>query len=86
MELYSNGKLIPVFFRKCDNCGRGMNEGYILEYGTFCSLTCADLSEGEWNERYDEDGDEYWTEWEEPDDPIEGPFYNAEGEPLKGKE
>lgn len=57
-----------TFYRHCENCGKGMNEGYIIEDGAFCSLACAGWTQAEWDEAYDDEGDNYWTEWEEGDE------------------
>ena len=55
--------------RICDECGKVMTEGYViggtLEY--YCSDECLHkhYTEEEWKEMYTDDGDNYWTSWEE---------------------
>lgn len=65
------------FRRYCEFCGRGMNEGYLVDNSlTYCSERCArmDLSDAKFEElmarlEADEDFDGiYWTEWEEDDE------------------
>jgi predicted CXXCH cytochrome family protein len=55
--------------RRCSECNNRMNEGYCIESGLayYCSSACLHkhYTEEEWNELYTEDGDSYWTEWEE---------------------
>lgn len=55
--------------RFCDNCGRYMTRGYVIENG--CEYYCSDdclhtrYSEEEYLKLYnDGDGDSYYTEWE----------------------
>lgn len=57
------------FARKCDNCGKGMNEGYLADDEYYCSEPClrTQYTEAEWLELYD-DGESdyfYWTDWGE---------------------
>lgn len=60
------------FARKCDCCGQGMNEGYVIEGGEsyFCSKQCLNsvISDEQWEEMYDDDGDSYYTAWEDESD------------------
>lgn len=55
--------------RVCSECGKIMQEGYViggtLEY--YCSDECLHkhYTEEEWKEMYTDDGDNYWTSWEE---------------------
>lgn len=55
--------------RVCSECGKIMQEGYViggtLEY--YCSDECLHkhYTEKEWEEMYTDDGDNYWTSWEE---------------------
>lgn len=60
-------------------CGRelprnaeGMQNGWYCCDEYYCSQTCLDKSfegRGEtWLEHYDDDGDCYWTEWEDEED------------------
>lgn len=60
------------FARKCSECGKGMNEGYVINGGVahYCSDACMHkhVSADEFEELYDDgDGDSYWTEWDECD-------------------
>lgn len=64
-----------LYYRVCETCHKGMNEGYIYNDGCFCSLACAGLTEAEWDEIYDEEGDNYWTEWDGDPSP-EAEAYN----------
>jgi hypothetical protein len=61
------------YARTCDECGKGMNEGYCIDSG--CEYYCSDAclhkhySPKEWEEAYaDGDGDSYWTTWDEDPD------------------
>lgn len=55
--------------RVCSECGKIMQEGYViggtLEY--YCSDECLHkhYTKEEWNEMYTDDGDNYYTSWEE---------------------
>jgi len=74
-----NEKLYP---RKCDECGKGMNEGYIFGCTVNCSDACAfdkDFTKKRFLEEYDEDGDSFWTEWDCIDG---GEAYNEAGEEI----
>lgn len=59
-------------FRRCSECGEKMREGYVIENGLeyYCSDECLHkhYTEEEWNEMYSDDGDSYWTEWEEEEE------------------
>lgn len=62
--------------RLCDNCGKYMTRGYVIENGFeyYCSDNCLHTrySEEEYNQMYDDgNGDSYYTEWE---DEIEKEF------------
>jgi hypothetical protein len=62
-----------LFARKCDCCGNGMNEGYVIDGGLeyYCSDTCLHkrYTKEDWQMMYgDGEGDSYYTEWEDPDD------------------
>ena len=56
--------------RLCNNCGRYMTRGYVIENGMeyYCSEKCLDtryITE-EYLKMYDDgNGDSYWTEWED---------------------
>jgi hypothetical protein len=57
------------YARKCSECGRGMNEGYVIGGGCehYCSDYCLHkhVTHEEFLELYDDgDGDSYYTEWE----------------------
>ena len=64
------------FARKCDECGKGMNEGYVIDAGAayYCSDECLHkhFTEEEWTELYDDGNSEsYWTEWDPEDEEAE---------------
>lgn len=61
------------YARTCDECGKGMNEGFCIDSG--CEYYCSDAclhkhyTAEEWEEAYaDGDGDSYWTTWDEDPD------------------
>ena len=61
------------YARKCDECGEGMNEGYVINGGCehYCSDACLHkhVSADEFEDLHDDgDGDSYWTEWEDQND------------------
>ena len=65
------------YARKCDKCGKGMNEGYFANYKYFCSDKClhTEYTKKEWEElasdgvEEDEGNDSYyWTEWEDTEE------------------
>lgn len=56
--------------RTCNVCGKtNLAEGYCIENGLeyYCTDECFHqvYTEGEWEEMYKDEGDSYWTEWEE---------------------
>lgn len=57
--------------RTCTKCKEGMWDGYCIDGGAayYCSDKCLHtvFTAEEWEEYYDEDGDSYYTEWEEGD-------------------
>jgi hypothetical protein len=58
------------YARECDECGKGMNEGYLIDngYKYYCSDACLhkNMTPEEWEEAYaDGDGDSCWTTWDE---------------------
>ena len=66
------------FARKCDNCNKGMNKGYLIkEDEYYCSdecLTCW-YNPNEYEQMY-EDDNAYYTEWTEEDiDQDDEPIY-----------
>ena len=72
------------FARKCDNCGKGMNQGYCWGDGEgyACSDECL-FVDGYTPEQRDEDYENdaiYWTEWEELN---EDHYFTAEGEEIE---
>lgn len=59
--------------RTCSHCGKRMIQGYLIHDGDeyYCSDECLHkhYSPSEWLDMYDDDnGDSYWTEWEEDDE------------------
>ena len=56
-------------FRICDECGKPMIEGYVVDgCDTYCSDECLHkhLTDEEFNNLYDDgNGDTYWTTWYE---------------------
>ena len=61
------------YARECDECGKGMNEGYLIDGG--CEYYCSDAclhkhyTAEEWQEAYaDGEGDSFWTTWDEDPD------------------
>lgn len=60
------------FARKCDKCGCGMNEGYVVYNGDehYCTEECLNkvYTKEQWTKMYEESeenggSDNYWTEW-----------------------
>lgn len=53
--------------RYCDDCGRPMKEGYCVDGGSeyYCSDECLHkhYTPEEWDEMYEDGGDNYYTEW-----------------------
>lgn len=60
---------MTLFDRRCTVCSIPMREGYHCCDESYCSRECLDTSfegTGEtWEEHYTDDGECYWTEWEE---------------------
>lgn len=61
------------YARKCDECNKGMNSGFVIDGGSeyFCSDECLHkhYTEAEWKLMYGEgETESYWTEWEDDDD------------------
>jgi len=54
--------------RICSHCGKAMSEGYVIAGGIeyYCSDACLHehYTPEEWEDMYDDDGENYWTEWE----------------------
>ena len=64
------------FARECSECGKGMNEGYIIGDGMehYCSDACMylNMTPAEYLELHaDGEGDSYWTDWSEDPDNFE---------------
>ena len=62
-----------LFAKVCDNCGKGMDSGYIIGGNTYCDRNDSEcrktiFSDKEWDEHYDDEGDDCWTTWELEDD------------------
>ncbi len=70
-----------IYVRKCNTCGKGMNDGYLTEVGdTFCSDKCLFINgytPKEYNHDY-ENGTCFYTEWDLSDN--HGEYYNYKGE------
>jgi len=74
------------YARECDECGKGMNEGYLIDngYKYYCSDACLhkNMTPEEWDKLYnDGDGDSCWTTWDE--DPDE--YMVDENDPAPNK-
>lgn len=56
------------YARICDECGKGMNDGFVIDGGEqyFCSNECLhhNYTEEEFTEMATEDSDTYWTQWD----------------------
>lgn len=64
-----------VYARKCDVTGLGMNDGWVFGIENFycCTKELADLKAQEmgckdFNDLYEDGGENYWTEWDIDDD------------------
>ena len=68
-------------FRVCDECGKPMIEGYVVDGATtYCSDECLHkhLSDEEFKELYDNgNGDTYWTTWYEESEAMRNKEYYA---------
>lgn len=70
-----------LFPRKCDACGNGMFEGFVVGGGEkyFCADKCLHkvYTKTEWKSLYDGgNSDSYYTEWSEDDiDPDDEPIF-----------
>jgi hypothetical protein len=73
------------YARECDECGKGFNEGYCVDGGSFyyCSDECLHkhYTAEEWEEMCADDGDSYWGRWDE--DPDEYMVDEADPAPNK---
>jgi hypothetical protein len=61
-----------TYARQCDECRKGMNDGYVIcnGEGYYCTDECLHkhYTEEQWNEMYnDDDGESYYTEWDKDD-------------------
>ena len=74
--------IIKLHPRKCDDCGRGMTEGYYFSGLVLCSDKCI-FKDGYTKEQFEKDvlldRDTFWTSWEEFDDEA----YNDMGEVVE---
>lgn len=75
-----------LHLRKCDECGRGMSEGYLADGLYYCSNNCLHRhhSPDEW-ESLTEDGDSddyYYTEWHEYEPGTEETLFTNTGTPV----
>jgi len=75
------------FARTCSECGKGMNEGYIIGDGIehYCSDACMylNMTPAEYLELHaDGEGDSYWTDWSEDPDNFEDEDEPSEQERL----
>ena len=75
------------FARTCSECGKGMNEGYIIGDGIehYCSDACMylNMTPAEYLELHaDGEGDSYWTDWSEDPDNFEDEDESSEQERL----
>lgn len=50
-------------FRVCAKCGCGMCTGYVYNSNTYCSGECLPIPEKQFDAEYEDDGDNYYTEW-----------------------
>ena len=72
-----------LFPRRCDDCGKGIREGYVFgDCETYCDDCAFDSQEerSAWIAEWDETSDSYWTEWTELD--MEQ-AYTADGETVE---
>jgi hypothetical protein len=76
------------YARKCDNCGKGMSDGYCIGDGE--SYACSDkclFVDGYTPEQRDIDYENdiiYYTTWYDDDD-IEDGYYTEDGEFIEGE-
>ena len=75
------------FARKCDECGKVFNQGFVIGGGIeyYCSDKCLlkHYTREEWLDMYNEgEGNSYWTEWECEED-ME---YFEDGTPIEDYE
>lgn len=73
-----------LFPRRCDDCGKGIREGYVFgDCETYCD-DCAFESPAEreaWLADWTEDSDSYWTEWMV--ETVLEQAYTADGETVE---
>jgi hypothetical protein len=59
------------YARKCSQCDRLMNEGYVIDNGLdyYCSEECLskNFTKEQWEEAY-KNGNNYWTTWEDKEE------------------
>ena len=70
------------YARKCNNCSKGMNEGYIIDLKYYCNDSCRQtiMTNKQWEKHYSDDGDDYWSTWY--DDYDDG-YYTRNGEYIE---
>lgn len=71
-----------IEIRKCDECGKEINAGYVIDGGMeyFCSDDCLhkNYTDEEYLEMYDDgNGDTYWTEWDDEGGTINSDVFNT---------
>lgn len=71
-----------IEIRKCDECGKEINAGYVIDGGMeyFCSDDCLHkhYTDEEYLEMYDDgNGDTYWTEWDDEGGTINSDVFNT---------
>lgn len=71
-----------IEIRKCDECGKEINAGYVIDGGMeyFCSDDCLHkhYTDEEYLEMYDDgNGDTYWTEWDDECGTINSDVFNT---------
>jgi hypothetical protein len=78
LECYINEEEEDKYAKCCDNCKKGMFEGYIIGGNYYCNDECRRvvMSDKEWEAHYEDGGDDYWSEWHELD---EGGYYTEDG-------
>ena len=83
-----------LYARKCSECSKGMNDGYVIDDGSsyYCSEECLHkhYTADEWADLYSDDGSNYWTEWEDENDyefvEITGVLHELDNELIKRNE
>lgn len=52
------------WLRTCNKCQSVMSEWYIYNDEVYCSWECLPISVEQFEEEYEEDWDNCWTQWE----------------------